>query len=187
MTRLTPRLRWRQAVVAHAFPASQRPVKSTLLVLADLMSPTGDLHLWRDQLVGATGLPVRTLNRHLQRAVEDGWLTRETFGGHGRRSLYRTAIPESCGPSVARNPGSCEPSTRTQLVEVVGQPVAHSREESASDSERVALDRHRGRRRTPLGTGVSALDYLGKNGSNGGEWAATPSKRLSSVPRVGAA
>lgn len=166
MSRLTPRRQWSQALASAPFTASQRPVKATLLTLAAVMTPTGELYLGRDALVAATGLPVRTLTRHLQRAIEDGWLARDVPGGNGRRAQYRAIIPESCRPSVAHNSGSCGPSTRTQLLEVVGQPVAHSIREGASDSERVALNGQRGRRRTPLGGGVNATQFLRKSSSN---------------------
>lgn len=127
MTRLTPRLRWRQAVASDAFPRSERVVRGTLLCLVDLMSPTGDLHEWRDDIASATGLPPRTLNRHLQRALELGWLVREKEGGNGRRSLYRAVVPDdSSAPKLAHNSGSSEPSTRTQLSKVVGHLVAQS-------------------------------------------------------------
>lgn len=168
MTRLTPRNRWQKAVASAVFPASQRPVKATLLVLAGLLTPSGELNVWRDEMAQATGLPVRTLNRHLQRAVEDGWLIRDVPGGHGRRSLYRAAIPGSCAPSVAHNLPSCGPSTRTQLPEVVGHPAAQSRKKSASDRERVAVDSHRGRRRTHDGSRASLYVVETKDGSNNG-------------------
>jgi hypothetical protein len=182
VTRLTPRLRWRQAVASNAFPSAERVIKGTLLALVELMAATGELHEWRDDIAAATGLPVRTLNRHLERAVELGWLVREIPGGNGRRSLYRAVIPgASSAPEVAHNSGSSGPSTRTQLSEVVGHLVAHSIKKSANESERVAVDDQRGRRTSPAVARVSPPETSGKSGSNGNPWLATPSKRPSSV------
>lgn len=179
MTRLTQRRQWRQAVASGTFAASQRPVKATLLVLADLMSSTGELHRWRDEMVNATDLPPRTLDRHLQRAVQDGWLVREVPGGHGRRSLYRAMIPGSSAPSMAHNSGSSAPSTRSQLPEVVRHPAANSRKKSASDSERVAVDRQRGRRTAPDGNRVGREQLRDSTTGTWDEWLPTPSKRPS--------
>jgi hypothetical protein len=173
MTRVTPRLRWQQALKAAPFSASQRTVKATLLTLVDLMAVTGELEVWREEMVQATGLPPRTLDRHLHRAVEDGWLVRAVPGGHGRRSLYRAVIPASCAPSVAHNVGSCAPPTRTQPPAVVRHPAANSREKSANVSERVAVDPDRGRRAAPVGSGVSATEYIRKSSSYQG-WVPTP-------------
>lgn len=147
MSRLTLRLRWRQAVASDAFPRTERVLKGTLLCLVELMSPTGEVHEWRDTIADTTGLPVRTLTRHLQRAVDLGWLVREIPGGNGRKSLYRAVVPgESCVPEVAHNFPSCGPSTRTQLPEVVGHLVAHSIKKSPSVSEGGAVDDQRRRR-----------------------------------------
>ena len=92
---MVSRRQWVAAVKAAPFPPSQRPVKATLLSLADLMTPEGELHRWRDEMAAAAGdLPPRTLDRHLGRAVQDRWLIREVPGGNGRRSLYRGAPVE---------------------------------------------------------------------------------------------
>ncbi len=183
MSRATPRLRWQQAVASDAFPRSERVVRGTLLCLVGLMTSTGELHEWRDEIASATGLPTRTLNRHLQRAVDLGWLVRETQGGNGRRSLYQAAIPgDSWGPKVAHNFPSSEPPTRTQLPGVVGHLVAQSIKKSANDSERVAVDSQRGRRRANQGDRVSPAEHSVKSGSYGDEWLPTPSKRPSSDP-----
>jgi hypothetical protein len=57
VTKLTPRLRWRQAVASDAFPRSERVVRGTLLCLVDLMSATGELSVMREEIVALTGLP----------------------------------------------------------------------------------------------------------------------------------
>ncbi len=186
MTRATPRLRWQKALRSAQVPASFRVVRGTLLALVDELAPTGELCVRREKLEDATGLPTRTLERHLQRAVEAGWLVRTVPGGNGRRAVYETAIPESCPPFVAdkarelpavysrATPGSCPPSG------------GGLNKKSANDSERVAVNDQRGRRRTPVGSGVSATDYLRKSSSyRSGQ--PTPVTSLSFVREVGAA
>ena len=186
MSRLTPRLRWQQAVAAAAFPASLRPVKATLLVLVALMTPTGELHAWRDEMVKACGLPPRTLDRHLQRAVSLGWLVHEDHGGRGRRGLYRAVIPETdSAPWVARystpDEGDSAPPTRG-LSQGDSAPLGGAlNKESASESERVAVDDQRGRRLAPVGTGVNATEYLSNRSSYNGSGEPTRLTRLSSV------
>jgi hypothetical protein len=159
---MTSRRQWLAAVKVAPFPASQRPMKATLLVLADRMTATGELHVWREEMVKATGVPPRTLDRHLHHALIAGWLVRKVCGGNGRRSLFLATIPgESCAPHaahnsepeagrcaprVAHNSGSCAPSTRHQLPRVVRHLAANSVKKSANVSERVALDDQRGRR-----------------------------------------
>ncbi len=173
MSRLTPRLRWRQALCSKGFPANLRVVKSTLLSLVDQMTPNGELRRWRFELADAIGIPERTLDRHLQRAVDAGWLIRTVPGGNGRRAVYNANIPdELCATSGAQlgklcaacscaTPGSCAP------------PGGELNKKSANDSERVAVDNHRGRQRAHDGSGVSATDYLRKSSSYK-EWLPTP-------------
>jgi hypothetical protein len=182
MSRLTPRRRWQQAITSDAFPRTERVVRGTLLCLVELMTPTGELRVWRDEMVDATGLPPRTLNRHLQRAIDLGWLVREVPGGNGRRSEYLAQIPGSglsSAPEVAHNFRSCEPLTRTQLPEVVGHLVAHSKKKSTHVSEYLAVDDHRGTRPNHDEDRVSPLKGSAKNGSNEDESPATPLKRPS--------
>ena len=144
---MTTRRQWRAALRSDAFPRDQRVVRGTLLLLVDLVDQEGELHRWREEIAAETGLPSRTLNNHLKRAVTLGWLVLVVRGGNGRRSLYRVAIPEaSCGPKVAHNSGSCEPSTRTQLRKVVSHLVAQSEQTEREQGELVALDEHRDRR-----------------------------------------
>ena len=61
MSKVTTRTRWSRALAAHPVPAPLRPMKCTLLALAPLMSPTGVLEVWREQMTAATGMPVRSL------------------------------------------------------------------------------------------------------------------------------
>jgi len=61
-------------------------------------------------------------------------------GGQGRQAVYRAIIPTDSAPSVAHySPNSAPPTTRLSN-RIVRHVVAHSREESASPSEHVALD-----------------------------------------------
>ena len=186
MSRLTPRLRWRQAVASDAFPRSERVIRGTLLCLVDLMSPTGELSVMRDDIVTVTGYPARTVDRHLARAVAAGWLSHEQHGSRGRRSVYRAHTPgEESAPGVARysvpGGGDSAPSTRG-LTRGNSAPLSGAlNKDSANDSERVAVDHQRGRRAAPVGTGVSATDYIRKSSSYG-SGQPTPSKRLSLVP-----
>lgn len=186
MSRLTPRLRWARAIKSDAFPQEHRVIRGTLLCLVDLMLPTGELKVWRDQMARATGLPTRTLDRHLQRAVEAGWLIRDTPAGRKRQSVYRTAIPFADPDGSVRHfwraeDEFCAPSTRIQNGSSVRHLVANTRKESASASERVALDDQRGRRSTPVGSGVNATDDFRKDGSKEVSGLPTPLRRLSSV------
>lgn len=148
------------------------------------MGPTGELSVYRDEIVKATGLPPRTVDRHLARAVEAGWLRHEQHGGQGRRSLYVAQIPCDSAPEVARysapGRGNSAPSTRWLSPGDSAPLNGALNKESASVSERVAVHDQRGRRRTPVGSGVSATDYLRKSGTYN-EWPSTPDKRPSSV------
>jgi hypothetical protein len=94
---------WRRAIKSPKFPAKQRAIRATLLIMSDLMAADGSLCRWRRELVEATGLPERTVNRHLARAVKEGWLAHAAHGGHGRRGTYQAALPVSCGPLMADN------------------------------------------------------------------------------------
>ncbi|GAB3349963.1 hypothetical protein [Modestobacter lapidis] len=180
MTRLTPRLKWRQAVTSDAFPKSERVVRGTLLCLVELMTPTGELKAWRDQMVEATGLPPRTVDRHLQRAVEAGWLTRETPAGKRRMAVYLATIPtDGPGSSVRHSWRAdeefCAPSTRVQNSSSVRHLVAHfNKEQSTHVSEYLAVDEHRGTRGAHDGACVSPPKGSAKSGSNGAEWLPTP-------------
>ncbi len=106
MTVVVSRARWVQIVKRFPLPASRRVMRSTLLQLADLMVPsTGELSRWWDEMEGATGLPRRTLERHIGWAVEYRLLVHTVRGGHGRKGGYAAADPESCPPPAADNGG----------------------------------------------------------------------------------
>lgn len=192
MTRVTPRLRWAKAIKSDTFPQSERVIRGTLLCLVDLINPTGELRMWREQMVDATGLPPRTLDRHLQRAVDAGWLIREMPAGKRRQSVYRTAIPTEGPDSSVRHSWRaeeefCAPSTRIQNHSSVRHLVANSIKKSASVSEHQAVDRHRGRRITPIGGRADRSHLLNSKTAVTGEWMAAPPKRPSLVPRTAVA
>jgi hypothetical protein len=149
---VTTRRQWVAALTVAAFSPSQRPVKATLLSLAPLMTPEGELHRWRDELLAATNLPGRTLDRHLKRAAEDGWLRHVVHGGRGRRGIFLATLPKlnsspyvasyevDSSPSVASCEANSSPSTRRLSTRIARHPVAKKKNYRASVSERVALD-----------------------------------------------
>ncbi len=169
MSRLTRRALWRQAVTSDAFPTCLRVIRGTLLCVVDLMSADGELAVYREQIKAVTGLPVRTIDRHLARAVDAGWLVHEQHGGQGRRSVYRAEIPTADSapqlaryrdsgaanspPEVARysatHLGDSAPSTRGLSLRNSAPSGGALNKESANDSERVAVNDHRGRRPAP--------------------------------------
>ena len=140
-------------------PRELRVVRGTLLLATDLMTADGVLEVLREKLADQTGLPPRTLNRHLARAVESGWLAHDVAGGNGRRSRYTATMP-SCRPEVAHNPqqlqamsgppqdGVAGHSLVPNSAAVAGQLVAHSIDR-ASVSEHLALDQDQDRERGP--------------------------------------
>jgi hypothetical protein len=80
--------------VASRFPPELRWLRGTLLCLVEVMQPDGTLAVNNERLVEATGLPVRTIGRHLARAVAEGWLLHLTRGGNGRPAAYAAAMPD---------------------------------------------------------------------------------------------
>ena len=88
---MSRRADWRRAISAATFPVGMRPIKATLLSLP--IDADGRLCAWRDDIATTTGLPVRTVDRHLARACDAGWLTHDVQGGHGRRGTYTVSIP----------------------------------------------------------------------------------------------
>lgn len=103
------RHQWLRAVKSAEFPRELRPIRGTLLTLADGMTADGTLSTARDKLVKLTGLPARTVDRHLARAVTGGWLAHTRRGCLGRLPEYRATVPDlhddsECTPQVARNP-----------------------------------------------------------------------------------
>jgi hypothetical protein len=103
------RHQWLRAVKSADFPRELRPIRATLLTLADVMTADGTLSTARDKLIEQTGLPARTVDRHLARAVAGGWLAHTRRACLGRLSEYHATVPDllndsDCAPRVARNP-----------------------------------------------------------------------------------
>jgi hypothetical protein len=152
VTEPTGKHAWRKAVSEQRFPVGMRPVKATLLALP--MTPDGRIVVWRDALVELVGLPDRTLNRHLARAVKAGWLVRDVRGGNGRRSVYTAAIPDELsainGAQLGKLSATGSYTTRGSCLPRGG--ALNRKIPSASVSEHVALDRNRERRDDHDGT-----------------------------------
>jgi hypothetical protein len=89
------RVRWRSAVAGPAFPAHLRVLRGTLLTLVGVMTPDGLIRAARPRLAEVTGLPPRTLDRHLSRGVAAGWLTHQTHGQKYVLPEYRASVPLS--------------------------------------------------------------------------------------------
>src|SRR5437868_260249 len=85
------RAQWLREVRRGQFPAGLRIARATLLLLP--MTTEGIITATNEEMAELAGLPVRTLSRHLAKAVDAGWLERITRGGVGARSRYRAALP----------------------------------------------------------------------------------------------
>jgi helix-turn-helix protein len=82
-------------------------MKLTLFALATYMNGDGgSAHPGVARLARDTGLCVRTVRGHLSQARRDGWLTVESnlFGGRGKATVYRAAIPETRQPAAGFEP-----------------------------------------------------------------------------------
>ena len=142
---MSRRMTWRRAIASTPFPVGLRPVKATLLALP--VDVDGGLTGWRDEIAAEVGLPIRTLDRHLARAVDAGWLRHVTHGGHGRRSTYTVQIPDD----VARQQWQATDRVARHVVRATTPSCAPrggglNKEHSANVSEHVAVDLHRQRR-----------------------------------------
>jgi hypothetical protein len=105
------RPQWQSAICSRSFPSNLRVLWSTLLLIAPLMNADGELTVFRDKIAAETGLLLRTVDRHLARAVAEKWLGHHVHGGHGRAGMYRATSP-SCAPLSTRN----EPRVARHLV-----------------------------------------------------------------------
>jgi len=156
------RAQWRREVKRGEFPAGLRIARATLLLLP--MTAEGIITATNEEMAEQTGLPVRTLSRHLAKAVDAGWLERITRGGIGARSRYRAAVPgvrhdwptpqsESAPDVTCSEAGKCATTGRTSAPESthsrperVRHLMAESIKDSANVSEHRALDQSRDRR-----------------------------------------
>ena len=162
---MTRRNEWRKAMMTDAFPQSERVIRGTLLCLVELMKSDGTLSVWRDQAEAVTGLPARTLDRHLARAVAAGWLVHEVQGGKRRKAIYSAAIPDGSVRHSRRTEAKfCAPSTRMPTPEFCAPPSGAHQRDRANDSERLAVNDHRGPRTTPDGSRAQR-DHLHAVGS----------------------
>lgn len=93
MTDHVTKARWRHAVEVKWLAAYSRPTKSTLLSVCHLMDRDGTLLASRQEIHDATGIPLRTIDRHLANACELGWLTRTSNGHRGACAVYQAALP----------------------------------------------------------------------------------------------
>jgi hypothetical protein len=160
--------RWVRAVKSADFPRDLRSIRATLLCLVDVMSAEGVLSASRDRLADVTGLPVRTLNRHLGRAVEAGWLVHVVHGGNGRRSRYMAVIPnESCGPLSAYNDEELRATYSSATLPELRANWWPTHIDRASVGEHVAVDNYRHRRLDHDGSRVSPEHCETKDGIEG--------------------
>ena len=143
---MSRRSEWQAAVRSDHFPAGLRVVRGTLLLLVPLMRATGEVVRSEDEMLDATGLPRRTLQRHLARAVEAGWLTFRVRGGNGRAARYDAAIPDSCVPQVADNYEKLCATSYAQLPDSCAPPGGGLNKNYANASELLALNTDRERR-----------------------------------------
>lgn len=151
----TNRRQWLRAVKSADFPRELRAIRATLLTVADVMTADGTLSTARDRLVERTGLPARTVDRHLARAVAGGWLAHTRRGCLGRLPEYRATVPDlyddsECAPQMARNPellpansgaqlpaGCAPPSTRISGTRCAPSSGALNRESEQREVEAV--------------------------------------------------
>jgi hypothetical protein len=152
---------WRKSVNSRSFPRELRSIRYTLITLADRMSPEGVLAAWIDQIEAHSGLPRRTVERHLARAVEAGWLIHIVRGGNSRKGVYQASFPTTASPpsladysglldaptAATSGPKGADDSLELSAIRY-GQPVTSSpphsggvNRDSASGSEHLALER----------------------------------------------
>jgi hypothetical protein len=132
------RKQWLAAVRGPSFPRDLRTVRGTLLLIAPLMTTDGEMNVWREKLRIETGLPLRTVTRHLHRAVDAGYLEHDIHGGHGRPGKYLASVP-SCAPKVARNYPELRATEYPQLTESCGPSGGPINKRSANGSEHGAV------------------------------------------------
>lgn len=151
MTDHVTRARWRHAVEVKWIAAYSRPTKSTLLSICHLMTASGELLVTRQEMHEATGIPTRTIDRHLATACDLGWLTRVSSGHRGAPAIYRASLPveaivtdireaRKARHSRASNGANSAPHTRTH-PKAESAPVGGAlNKDHAKRSERVAVD-----------------------------------------------
>lgn len=188
------RREWLRAVKSAGFPRELRPIRATLLTVADVMTADGTLSTARGKLVERTGLPARTADRHLARAVAGGWLAHTRRACLGWLAEYRATVPDlhdydsECAPRAARNPellpansgaqlpAGCAPPS-TSICGLRCAPSGGALNKESEQSEVEAVDGNAQARldpgsplaaqeqlRSEEGTGLSALEILRLSG-----------------------
>ena len=141
---MSRRLLWQREIARTAFDVGMRPVKATLLSIVPLMTVDGRLEVWRDQMIDAAGVPSRTIDRHLEKAVTAGWLRRVTAGGYKRRAVYVVTVPtsSSCAPQMARSEVILCATCYAQDCKSCAPRGGELKEDRASVSEHLAVQNH---------------------------------------------
>ncbi len=148
------RRQWLRELQRGRFPTGQRIMRGTLLCLP--MTTAGGIVATDTDIAWDTGLPRRTVSRHLAAAVDSGWLVKGSRGGTGGRVRFRAAVPTvepvsqkwpTPVPSECATSGqTSEPETTHSRAIGVRHLVADINKTRASDSERVAVNDDRDRR-----------------------------------------
>lgn len=119
---------WLRAIRAAEWPSSARVFRATAKDLAELMQPDGTLRRLRPVLADHLDMPTRTVDHHLSRLVEAGWLVRIEHGRRGHIPVYQASTPE-----IARN------VQRASDPEIARKLVAHSEEIWGAEGDHVAV------------------------------------------------
>ena len=162
------RRQWETAVrTDRRWPSTCRVVRGTLLALAAEMRADGVIRQRpRAVLAARVGLPERTLNRHLARAVQMGWLSHRR-GQKYVPAEYRAAIPAVSGCQQWPAETGSQHATRS----CPENPSQHATwwpthiEESERMREHDAVDEGRERRADHDGSRAGS-DHDDKDGSN---------------------
>ncbi len=173
-----------------------------LMVMADDMTERGYVSVPREKLAKAIGRHPQRVTERIAEAITKGYLVRLQTGHRGRAgekgmtSSYAASFPAS--GQIGNGRAVTYPRTDSAVgngtaVTLDRLPIPDS--EATCEAEKVTAERlantrateaNRGTEPAPVGSGVSATDYM-RNGGAYRDWQTTPSKRPSSVPKVGAA
>lgn len=141
---------WLSAVKSRDFPVSLRLVRGTLLCMP--VNTDGTVTASDDEVAEQVGLPRRTVQRHVEKAVSGGWLLRVNRGGHGHRVRMLVTVPECAISGALPSVGvrhflghSDQPGVR-HLVAHINKKRANGREREALVERRQRRDDHVGHR-----------------------------------------
>lgn len=158
MTDQPTKREWLAAVRRATWPSSARTFRGTVLDIAPLVVECGTLSVPQTLIERRTGLPSRTVEHHLRRLCEMGWLVHERRGGQGRLPLYRVQIPEPSAPIEPVRGRNSPPQVADYSTGIVRNPqvdhrpgivrklVADSEEIARGEAEHVAVGPDRVRR-----------------------------------------